>query len=146
MCASKGSSSAAIAARVLPKSQVLSFQDVASCYLGLQNEKVDGFTAGELILKRFELDSQKAGTPTVLLPEPTYVEHIGVVVNKGNPGLLAAINKVIQEHRQGRHPERHVRQVAGRGVDLQADPQLQGRTGRRRVGRLQASCTSISLS
>lgn len=96
VCASKGSSSAAIAARVLPKSQVLSFQDVASCYLGLQNEKVDGFTAGELILKRFELDSQKTGTPTVLLPEPTYVEHIGVVVNKGNPKLLAAINKVIQ--------------------------------------------------
>jgi polar amino acid transport system substrate-binding protein len=97
VCASKGSSSAAIAARVLPKSQVLSFQDVASCYLGLQNDKVDGFTAGELILKRFELDSQQAGRPTVLLSEPTYVEHIGVVVNKGNPQLLAAINKVIED-------------------------------------------------
>jgi polar amino acid transport system substrate-binding protein len=97
ICASKGSSSAAIAARVLPKAHVLSFQDVASCYLGLQNDKVDGFTAGELVLKRFELDSQSKGDRTVLLEQPTYIEHIGVVVNKGNPKLLAAVNGVIRD-------------------------------------------------
>jgi polar amino acid transport system substrate-binding protein len=96
VCASKGSSSAAIASRVLIKSQVLTFQDVASCYLGLQSDKVEGFTAGELALKRFEVDSQGKGDPVVLLPEPTYTEHIGIVVNKGNPKLLAAINAVIQ--------------------------------------------------
>lgn len=97
VCASKGSSSAAIASRVLTKSQVLSFQDVASCYLGLQSGKVDGFTAGELALKRFELDSQTKGEPVVLLPEATYFEHIGVVVNKGNPKLLAAVNTAIEQ-------------------------------------------------
>ena len=95
VCASKGSSSAAIASRVLVKSQVLTFQDVSSCYLGLQNDKVEGFTAGELVLKRFELDSAKSGEATVLIDEPTYVEHIGLVVNKGNPELLAALNKVL---------------------------------------------------
>ncbi|MYZ43508.1 ABC transporter substrate-binding protein [Schauerella aestuarii] len=95
VCASKGSSSAAIASRVLAKSQVLTFQDVSSCYLGLQNDKVEGFTAGELVLKRFEIDSAKSGEATVLLDEPTYVEHIGLVVNKGNPALLAALNKVL---------------------------------------------------
>jgi len=96
VCASKGSSSAAVASRVLTKSQVLTFQDVASCYLGLQSEKVEGFTAGELALKRFEIDSQGKGDPVVLLPEATYAEHIGIAVNKGNPKLLALINDVIQ--------------------------------------------------
>lgn len=97
VCASKGSSSAAVAARVLDKSQVLTFQDVASCYLGLQNDKVEGFTAGELVLKRFEVESQEKGAPTVLIGEPTYTERIGLVVNKGNPAMLAAINKVIAD-------------------------------------------------
>lgn len=95
VCASKGSSSAAIAGRVLSKSQVMTFQDVSSCYLGLQNDKVEGFTAGELVLKRFELDSAKSGDAMVLLDQPTYIERIGLVVNKGNPELLAALNKVL---------------------------------------------------
>lgn len=97
VCASKGSSSAAIAGRVLSKSQVMTFQDVSSCYLGLQNDKVEGFTAGELVLKRFELDSAKSGDAMVLLDQPTYVERIGLVVNKGNPELLAALNQVLLE-------------------------------------------------
>lgn len=95
VCASKGSSSAAIAGRVLSKSQVMTFQDVSSCYLGLQNDKVEGFTAGELVLKRFELDSAKSGDAMVLLDQPTYIERIGLVVNKGNSELLAALNKVL---------------------------------------------------
>lgn len=96
VCASKGSSSAAIASRVLPKAQVLTFQDIASCYLGLQSDKVEGFTAGELTLTRFVLDSEGKGDPVTLLAEPTYTEHMGIVVNKGNPKLLAAINETIQ--------------------------------------------------
>jgi polar amino acid transport system substrate-binding protein len=95
ICASKGSSSAAVATRVLSKSQVLTFQDISSCYLALQNDKVEGFTAGELILKRFETDSAKTAEPTVMLDEPTYVEHIGLVVQKGNPEFLGALNKVL---------------------------------------------------
>ncbi|KAF7599613.1 MAG: ABC transporter substrate-binding protein [Candidatus Dactylopiibacterium carminicum] len=95
VCASKGSSSAAIAARVLPKAQVLTFQDVASCYLGLQSDKVEGFTAGELALKCFEIDSQGKGNPVMMVPEPTYVEHMGIVTNKNNPKLIAAINEAI---------------------------------------------------
>jgi len=95
ICASKGSSSAAIASRVLKKSKVLMLQDVASCYLGLQDDKADGFTAGELVLKRFEVESQTSGDRTVVLDEPTFVERMGVVVNKGNPDLVAAIDNVL---------------------------------------------------
>jgi len=97
VCASKGSSSAAIAERVLTGSRVMTFQDVASCNLGLQSGKVEGFTAGELVLKRFENESAQSGSPTRLLPEATYVERIGVVTDKGNPELIEAINGVLRK-------------------------------------------------
>ncbi|RYF57140.1 MAG: transporter substrate-binding domain-containing protein [Comamonadaceae bacterium] len=97
VCASKGSSSAAIAERVLKDSRIMTFQDVASCNLGLQSDKVEGFTAGELVLKRFENDSRQSANPSIMLAEPTYIERIGLVVDKGNPELLAAINEVLRK-------------------------------------------------
>lgn len=96
VCASKGSSSAAIAERVLTGSRVMSFQDVAACNLALQSGRMDAFTAGELVLKRFLNASEASAEHYTLLQEPTAVEHIGLVVDKGNPELLAAINGVIQ--------------------------------------------------
>lgn len=97
VCASSGSSSAAIASKVLTKSNVLTFQTISQCYLGLQNDKVAAVTAGELVLIRFENDSQKTPTPTELLSEPTFTEHIGVVVNKDEPDLLNAINLALKK-------------------------------------------------
>jgi polar amino acid transport system substrate-binding protein len=64
--------------------------------MALQSEKVDALPGGELGLIRFEIESQKTGDPTVLLKQPIFTEHMGLVVNKHNPQLLAAINKVIQ--------------------------------------------------
>lgn len=97
VCTSKGSSSSAVAQRVLTKSQMLNFQDVSSCYLALQNDKVDALPGGDLGLIRFRIESEKQGDPTVMLDEPIFTEHMGLVVDKGNPELLAAINKVIQD-------------------------------------------------
>ncbi len=93
VCASKGSSSAAIAARVLPKAQMVSYQDLNTCYLGLQNGKVDAMSGGELVLKRFAVDSKKAGAEAVLIDEPIYTERIGLAVGKGNTELLEAVNE-----------------------------------------------------
>ncbi|WP_442594092.1 transporter substrate-binding domain-containing protein [Parapusillimonas sp. JC17] len=95
VCASSGSSSAAIAERVLPEAQVLTFQTISQCYLGVQSGKVDAMTAGELVLRRFLNDAEKAGTPMKLLDQPTYTEHIGIIVKKDQPELLAAINSAI---------------------------------------------------
>ncbi|KOF54453.1 MULTISPECIES: transporter substrate-binding domain-containing protein [unclassified Achromobacter] len=95
VCASKGSSSAAIASRVLAKSKIVTYQDLATCYLGLQNGKVDGISAGELTLKRFEIESAKTGSPAVLVDEPLFTERMGVVVSKGNTGLMQAVDKVL---------------------------------------------------
>jgi polar amino acid transport system substrate-binding protein len=97
VCASSGSSSAAIASKVLTKSDILTFQTISQCYLGLQSDKVEAMTAGELVLLRFQNDSQKTDTPMVLVDEPTYTEHIGIVVNKGEAELLKAIDAAIQE-------------------------------------------------
>ena len=97
VCASSGSSSAAVAAKVLTKSEILTFQTISQCYLGMQSNKVQGMTAGELVLLRFKNDSEKTDSPMELIEEPIYTEHIGVVVNKENPELLKAIDKAIQE-------------------------------------------------
>ncbi len=97
VCASSGSSSAAIAAKVLTKSEILTFQTISQCYLGMQSNKVQGMTAGELVLLRFKNDSEKTDSPIQVIDEPIYTEHIGVVINKENPDLFKAINKAIQE-------------------------------------------------
>ncbi|MYN12802.1 transporter substrate-binding domain-containing protein [Pusillimonas sp. TS35] len=95
VCASSGSSSAAIAQKVLKGADVLTFQNISQCYLGLQNDKVAAMTAGELVLLRFANDSKSGDSPTELIAEPTYTEHIGVIVNKGEPQLKQAIDNAI---------------------------------------------------
>lgn len=95
VCASSGSSSAAIAQKVLKDAHVLTFQNISQCYLGLESGKVAAMTAGELVLLRFAIDSQKTDKPVVLLPEPTYTEHIGIIVKKGEPELLKAVDNAI---------------------------------------------------
>ncbi|CAP44489.1 ABC transporter substrate-binding protein [Bordetella petrii] len=95
VCASSGSSSAAIAEKVLQGANVLTFQNIAQCYVGLQSGKVEAMTAGELVLRRFLNDSVKEGKPTALLDEPTYTEHIGIIVKQGEAALLAQINQAI---------------------------------------------------
>lgn len=92
VCASKGSSSAAIASRVLPQAQMVNYQDLNTCYLGLQNGKVDAISGGELVLKRFVVESAKAGAQATLIEEPIYTERIGLGVAKGNKELLDAVN------------------------------------------------------
>ncbi|AHG65802.1 ABC transporter substrate-binding protein [Advenella mimigardefordensis] len=95
VCASSGSSSAAIAQKTLPKAEVLTYQNISQCYLGLQNDKVQAMSAGELVLLRFANDSQKTETPAVLLDEPTATEHIGIIMNKGEPELKAAVDNAL---------------------------------------------------
>lgn len=96
VCASSGSSSAAIAQKAIPGADILTYQNISQCYLGLQNDKVQAMSAGELVLLRFSNDSQKTGSPAVLLEQPTATEHIGIIMNKGEPELKGAVNKALQ--------------------------------------------------
>ncbi|VVE22444.1 ABC transporter substrate-binding protein [Pandoraea cepalis] len=97
VCATSGSGSAAIAGQVLKQAKIITFSDIAACYLALQDEKVDGVVGGELGLIRFQNNTKSGDDPTVLLPQPVFTEHMGIVVKKGNAALLAAINQVITQ-------------------------------------------------
>ncbi len=97
IAAVKGSSSAAVVSRVLRETTLLAFQDIASCYLALQQGKVSGMVAGELILARFAKQSQGTGEQVEMMAEPLFVERWGVGVRKGEPTLLEAINKILHD-------------------------------------------------
>ena len=95
VCASSGSSSAAIAQSVIKGADIITYQNISQCYLGIQNEKVQAMTAGELVLIRFVNDAEKSGAPVRLLQEPTATEHIGIIMNKGEPELKKAVDDAL---------------------------------------------------
>ncbi|WP_034300124.1 transporter substrate-binding domain-containing protein [Herbaspirillum sp. RV1423] len=97
--ASEGSSSAAVGAAKLPDSRMLTFHDISSGFLALQQGKVDGLVAGQLILTRFMREAeQKGGEQYRLLPGSIFEERVGVTINKNEPALMAAINQILQAY------------------------------------------------
>jgi len=66
--ASEGSSSAAVGATKLPNSRMLTFHDISSGFLALQQGKVDGLVAGQLILTRFMRERRQKGGRTIPAP------------------------------------------------------------------------------
>jgi polar amino acid transport system substrate-binding protein len=95
--ASEGSSSAAVSVTRLPNSNLLTFHDISSAYLALQQGKVDGLVAGQLVLARFAAEAaQKGGKEQYrLLGEPVFEERWGVVMNRNEPALMAAVNQIL---------------------------------------------------
>lgn len=99
IAASEGSSSAAVAVTRLPDSNLLTFHDISSAYLALQQHKVDGLVAGQLILARFANEAAKNhGQQFRLLAAPVFEERWGVVMNKNEPALMAAVNKILLDY------------------------------------------------
>ena len=98
LAGSKGSSSVAMAIKLIPSANVLSFQDSPSAYLALLQDKIDAAMAGELILARFIRQAKEQNQGTLeMIAEPLFVEPQGIGVNKGEPALLAAVNQVLLE-------------------------------------------------
>ncbi|VVE01760.1 ABC transporter substrate-binding protein [Pandoraea pneumonica] len=100
IAASEGSSSAAVSVTRLPDSNLLTFHDISSAFLALQQGKVEGLVAGQLILARFANEAAAKGGPQQfrLLTKPVFEERWGVVMNKGEPALMAAVNKILQDY------------------------------------------------
>ena len=99
IAASEGSSSAAVSVTRLPNANLLTFHDIPSAFLALQQGKVDGLVAGQNILARFANESaQKGGPQYRMLAAPVYEERWGVVMNKNEPQLMAAINKILHDY------------------------------------------------
>ncbi|RDU97217.1 transporter substrate-binding domain-containing protein [Trinickia dinghuensis] len=96
IAASEGSSSAAVSITRLPNSNLLTFHDIPSAFLALSQGKVDGLVAGQNILARFAIEAARQhGQQYRLLAAPVYEEHWGVVMNKNEPALMAAVNKIL---------------------------------------------------
>ncbi|VVE63282.1 ABC transporter substrate-binding protein [Pandoraea captiosa] len=99
IAASEGSSSAAVSVTRLPDSNLLTFHDISSAFLALQQGKVEGLVAGQLILARFANEAAvKGGQQYRLLTKPVFEERWGVVMNKGEPTLREAVNKILVEY------------------------------------------------
>ncbi|VVD61642.1 ABC transporter substrate-binding protein [Pandoraea iniqua] len=100
IAASEGSSSAAVSVTRLPDSNLLTFHDISSAFLALKQGKVEGLVAGQLILARFASDAAAKGETQQfrLLTKPVYEERWGVVTNKNEPALMAAVNKILLDY------------------------------------------------
>jgi polar amino acid transport system substrate-binding protein len=99
IAASEGSSSAAVSVTRLPDSNLLTFHDIPSAFLALQQGKVDGLVAGQLILARFADESARKGGPRYrMLDQSVFEERWGVVANKNEPALMAAVNRILLDY------------------------------------------------
>ena len=94
--APKGSSSELAVKAKVPGAEVVTFQDPASAFMALVQNKVDGFALSELASMRFI--QQTAGKVQLsLLPESLLAEPWGLGVKKGEPALLKQVNEALQQ-------------------------------------------------
>jgi polar amino acid transport system substrate-binding protein len=92
----KGTSGAPMMLQVLPTAQLVSYDDGPSAFMALVQNKVDGFLLSETLMRRFIARlGPDAKTITVLEP-PVGTEYWGLGVKKGETGLLAAVNKALE--------------------------------------------------
>lgn len=79
----------------IPKAMPIGFQDASAAFLALEQGKVDGFGINNITASQFVRKSNELGKPVVVLGEPTLIEPICVGVKKGEPALLAEVNKIL---------------------------------------------------
>lgn len=94
--ATKGSSSEREIKARLPGSQVLGFSDSSAAYLALQQKKVDGQFASELVLARLVLQSPPTA-PVVIMDKAVFDEPWGLGMRKSEAGFQQAVNKVLED-------------------------------------------------
>ncbi|GAB3626871.1 ABC transporter glutamine-binding protein GlnH [Pandoraea terrae] len=91
----KGTSSQVFLAKVLPTSQLVSFEDGPSAFMALAQGKVDAYALSETLLRRFIAKLGGDGKIKVLTPalgEETW----GLGVRRDQPELLKAVNTALQ--------------------------------------------------
>ncbi len=90
----KGSTPELYARRVIPTAEVITFQDNASQFLALQQGKVQGFAIGQASGLRFVNGSDGKFK---FIDEALAYEATCLGVKKGEPELLAAVNKALED-------------------------------------------------
>jgi polar amino acid transport system substrate-binding protein len=88
----KASTSEIAVKQGIPTAQTVTFQDAPSSFLALQQRKVAGFVASEILLVKFR---DQAGSGFKILEPSLMREPWGVGVRKGEKPLLEAVNKTL---------------------------------------------------
>ena len=95
--ATRGSSSEQGARAHIANVDAIGFKDPPSAFMALQQGKVSGFVASELMLVKFKQQAEGSPVPVKILEPALFVEPWGVGVRKGETALLGQINKVLDE-------------------------------------------------
>lgn len=96
LTASKGSTSE-IGIK-LNESEPLTFQDTGSAYIALIQNKAVGMVGNPLTLTKFIAQAKASGVELRMIEDdPLVVAPVGIGMKKGEPALLAAINKALAD-------------------------------------------------
>jgi polar amino acid transport system substrate-binding protein len=70
----------------------VTFQDTASAYLALQQNKSVGFVTNNMTATKLVMQAKKDGVNLAIIKEPMALEPIAVGLKQGEPALLAKVN------------------------------------------------------
>ncbi len=91
----RGSSSEQGARKHIPNVEPVTFKDPSGAFLALQQRKVSGFVASELMLVKLKQQAAGSAVPVKILEPALFVEPWGIGVRKGDQAMLDQVNKVL---------------------------------------------------
>ena len=94
LSATKGSTPEQFARQVLPTAEVVTYQDSPTAFLALQQGKVQGMAISQLSGVRYVSET---GSEYQFMDGQLHWEPTAIGVKKGEPALLAAVNKALVE-------------------------------------------------
>lgn len=90
-----GSSSESGAKRLIPDVTTVTFKDPPTAFVALQQRKVSGFVGSELMLLKYQQETETSPVKLDIIEEPLFVEPWGIGMRKGEDGLRNEVNKVL---------------------------------------------------
>ncbi|MGL6017257.1 MAG: ABC transporter substrate-binding protein [Gibbsiella quercinecans] len=80
----------------LADAKPVTFQDTASAYLALQQNKSVGFVTNNMTAAKLVMQAQKDGVNLAIIKEPMALEPIAIGLKQGEPALLAKVNSSLK--------------------------------------------------
>lgn len=81
----------------LNDSEPLTFQDTGSAYMALVQNKAVGLVGNILTMTKFVKEAKASGLDLKIVDDPLVVAPVAVGLKKGEPALLAAVNKALAD-------------------------------------------------
>lgn len=91
----RGSSSEQGARKYIPNVDPLTFKDPSGAFLALQQRKVQGFVASELMLVKLEQQAAGSNVPVKILEPALFLEPWGLGIRKGDTAFLNHVDQVL---------------------------------------------------